>query len=436
MSGPWSVWEDSGRVLAEIAASTAVALGIYFAIGDVAPDSHPVSERIEIDATAEVSVPAAAEAENVDTAAARHGAGAAALMALPYAGWDDNADDSLLGVTALDEDRAWPGFNLYTNEENEVHLLDMTGRRVHTWTLARRFVHCELPELLGSGELLVVCVGQALVRVDWHSNVVWRKRLNVHHDVAVDRDGSILVLYEEPERMYQGHRVTFDGIARLSAEGEFLDKWSMFQDLEALRKWHPASKLDTPAAGDSDDVFDYYHVNSLEVLPPTPLGEKDPRFRAGNLLVCLRNVNVVAVLDQDTREVLWTWGAGELDFPHMPTLLENGHLLVFDNGLLRGYTRVLEVDVATGEIVWRHQGEPPEEFYSKWRGSNQRLANGNTLICESEKGHAFEVTREGEVVWEFWNPDVENGRRRRIYRFMRVGEDRLREIRRSVGGIR
>lgn len=34
----------------------------------------------------------------------------------------------------------------------------------------------------------------------------------------------------------------------------------------------------------------------------------------------------------------------------------------------------------------------------------QRLANGNTLICEGDCGRIFEVTSDGELVWEFVNP--------------------------------
>jgi hypothetical protein len=33
-----------------------------------------------------------------------------------------------------------------------------------------------------------------------------------------------------------------------------------------------------------------------------------------------------------------------------------------------------------------------------------RLTNGNTLVTEGVKGHFFEVTREGAVVWEYWSP--------------------------------
>jgi hypothetical protein len=37
-------------------------------------------------------------------------------------------------------------------------------------------------------------------------------------------------------------------------------------------------------------------------------------------------------------------------------------------------------------------------------GAVQRLPNGNTLVTESEGGRVIEVTRDGEIVWEFHTP--------------------------------
>ncbi len=37
-------------------------------------------------------------------------------------------------------------------------------------------------------------------------------------------------------------------------------------------------------------------------------------------------------------------------------------------------------------------------------GSAQRPANGNTFICESAFGRLFEVTPQGETVWEYIIP--------------------------------
>jgi hypothetical protein len=104
-------------------------------------------------------------------------------------------------------------------------------------------------------------------------------------------------------------------------------------------------------------------------------------------------------------------------------MLPDGHILVFDNGVRRKYSRVLEVDPASGEIVWEYRGEVPELFYSEARGSAQRLPNGNTLICESDRGRAFEVTPGGEIVWLWKNPDIQGGRRSTVYRMTRLPRD-------------
>jgi len=54
------------------------------------------------------------------------------------------------------------------------------------------------------------------------------------------------------------------------------------------------SVADLPEGGRAQNgaiKYDYFHLNTITVLPETPLGIKDDRFRAGNLLVCFRNVN-------------------------------------------------------------------------------------------------------------------------------------------------
>ena len=37
--------------------------------------------------------------------------------------------------------------------------------------------------------------------------------------------------------------------------------------------------------------------------------------------------------------------------------------------------------------------------------------DGDTLITDSESGRAFEVTREGAKVWEFWKPESVDAKR-------------------------
>ena len=55
-------------------------------------------------------------------------------------------------------------------------------------------------------------------------------------------------------------------------------------------------------------------------------------------------------------------------------------------------------------IVWQYQGSPPGTFFSWFISGAQRLETGNTLICEGIWGRIFEVTSEGEIVWEYISP--------------------------------
>jgi hypothetical protein len=131
------------------------------------------------------------------------------------------------------------------------------------------------------------------------------------------------------------------------------------------------------------------------------LAQRSPLFAKGNILTCMRNVNAVLIIDGKTKKILWIWGPTNLVFPHNPVLLENGHILLFNNGTEK--SEVLELDPMTREVVWRYTDK---DFFSISRGRVQRLSNGNTLIISNSQGYAVEVTPEREVVWKFMNPDL------------------------------
>jgi len=94
--------------------------------------------------------------------------------------------------------------------------------------------------------------------------------------------------------------------------------------------------------------------------------------------------------------------------------------MVFENAPSRGYSRILEIDPPAKKTVWQYQADPLEEFFSVNRGGCQRLPNGNTLITESNEGRVFEIAQTGEVVWEFYNPDVVDGKRGIIHNLRRI----------------
>jgi len=147
---------------------------------------------------------------------------------------------------------------------------------------------------------------------------------------------------------------------------------------------------------------DVFHTNTVRPIRGG-LEDEFPMFKEGHLLLSLREIHTIAVLDPENEVITWAL-TGQWKFQHEPRLLENGHLLLFDNRGNHGRSQVLEIDPLTQEIVWAYRGDPPKSFYSQDIGSVDRLPNGNTLIIESRRGRAFEVTPDKEIVWEFVNP--------------------------------
>lgn len=338
------------------------------------------------------------------------------LRALGYAGWDEEADPERSGVTVLDRKRAVPGPTCYGDEPaGRLVGVDLEGREVAAWHApGHDRVEVGLP--LDDGGAVLLSTDQGVTRVDRDSRIVWRAPLPCHHDLWPLADGGFLVPVHT-ERAFRGRRVRFDAVARLDAAGREVGRWDLFGARELLAPHHGPTPLDAPPEEAPEEptepVYDYYHLNAVSVVP------EDSGWLPGSWLLCLRNVDLVLALDPEAREVLWSFGPGELEAPHHPRVTPGGNVLIFDNGRRRGWSRVVEVDPRRDEVVWEYRAPG---FFSEIRGAAQRLPGGNTLITESERGRVFEVTRDGEVVWEYWNPVLEDGARRRIYRALRFPE--------------
>jgi hypothetical protein len=292
--------------------------------------------------------------------------------------------------------------------------------------------------MLPDGDLLVIIRDVMLMRLDWDSNVKWETRARFHHDIALDQADNIYSLSSHPAWVL--HRsepipILDDYLTILSPRGDLKRQLSFF---EALEHEIPSPNLDAilyhivqpgqlkgivePQPTDDnllahDSIYDVLHINSLQVIDRDVSG----LCKKGDILFCSKMLNLIGVVNLQAEKLVWGWGADQLDKPHHPTLLENGNILLFDNGTNRKYSRVVELHPPTGEIVWQYQGPEPDGFFSSWGGACQRLPNGNTLITDSSRARIFEVTKEGELVWEFFNPlKARNGRRATVYRMTRI----------------
>jgi hypothetical protein len=334
------------------------------------------------------------------------------------------------GVTKSCPGATYDGLTLYTSGDTQAaYLIDMAGRVVHQWArplstiwhperatnelVPDDKVYWRAGRVYPNGDLLMVCVGYgitpwglALVRLDKDSNLVWSYQRNTHHDLDVGSDGRIYALVHDirstppPGLETLTSPLIEDRIVILDDGGHELQSISI---LEAIR--------DSPFVDVILDELmykkdgDVLHANSIAVIEPE-VAAKLSFAKAGQILVCLREVNLVAVVDPGTARVVWML-RGPWHRPHDAEFLPDGNLMIFDNrGNVgpHGLSRIIEVDPETSGIVWTYAGAADAPFFSKIRARQQRLPNGNTLITESDGGRLIEVTRAGAIVWEFANP--------------------------------
>lgn len=358
------------------------------------------------------------------------------LVSLPYVDWSDEiAEPSESGATVYEAEQVCPGYRLYNIAGTcELVLLDESFTEVHRWSLAAAGFadNCRFwsrGTLLPDGDVIIVgaknipdqptwgaTMGCYVARLTWAGDVVYCKYMPAHHDFEALPDGRVLTLTERfrsiPE--YRTDADVLEGfVTMLSPEAEVVDELSLYDLWMNSPDVLPVLQDVPIAEWGHGPIVDTFHPNTVEWLKPEPeLAAQHGLYRGDKVLVTVRFQDMVVIADWNTKKAVWGWGRGELDCPHGGTLVPGGNILIFDNGRGRRWSRVVEVDPRTDKIVWQYQAEERGEFFSSGGGSNSRLPNGNTLIVESHKGRVFEVVPDGEIVWEFLCPVLnEEGKR-------------------------
>jgi hypothetical protein len=209
-----------------------------------------------------------------------------------------------------------------------------------------------------------------------------------------------------------------DHLTLLGQDGTVVESMSLLDAIRNNADVFPLQPVKPSGQGVRPWV-DLFHANSIEWMHHDSLFPKHDRYGPNNVLVCFRHQDRVAIFNWPENKVVWSWGQEQISGPHDARVLKNGHILLFDNGLGRGWSRAIEVDPLIGEIVWEYRSDPPHRFYTASKGSVQRLPNGNTLLAESDQGRAIEVTPDGEVVWKFTCPyRLDDGKRAAIVRMI------------------
>jgi hypothetical protein len=110
--------------------------------------------------------------------------------------------------------------------------------------------------------------------------------------------------------------------------------------------------------------------------------------------------------------IVWQYGQfgvtgsapDQLNVPVQNTWLPNRHVLITD----QANERIIEVDVATKEIVWQYgtaglSGNGPNQLNNP--NCAELLENGHILICDENNNRAIEVTRTKQIIWQYGSGD-------------------------------
>ena len=321
-----------------------------------------------------------------------------------------------MGVTVIDTSKVYSGYNIIISGHGPgVSLLNMNGEVVHSWFNSQVSLYGIWPNaqdqeipidfwrrayLTEDGDLIVMIEGGGIVKVDKDSNFLWASEYNgAHHDVDVDGDGNIYTIGRDihiNDRYFPDQYISEDYICILDSAGN-RTRWISTLDVLANSSYAPVLRR-------MPDGGDVLHCNTIEYIRPEMLPENySGPLRPGTVLLSFRSIDLVCAVDLEEETVYWA-DSDLWRMQHQPSVLSDGTMLVFDNQGMGEKSTVLQFDPATEEVLWFYRGDEEHPFYSVGSGSCQRLSNGNTLITESMMGRAFEVTHEGQIVWEFFNP--------------------------------
>jgi hypothetical protein len=192
-------------------------------------------------------------------------------------------------------------------------------------------------------------------------------------------------------------------VLKVSLDGEILNEISVTDifkenDLLGLLGLATTSNRLVNVTGDT------LHLNDVETFPSHM---EEGVFKAGDIILSLRNINTILVFREEDLKVTHI-STGTVIRQHDPDFIDGNTISIFDNYNIApmdyGHqSRILIMSFETGEHYTHFAGSDTQPFYTDVQGNHQWLPNGNMIITESRNARAFEIDPEGNIVWEYIN---------------------------------
>lgn len=370
-----------------------------------------------------------------------------------------------VGLIMNDAAQSYNSYTLFApSTSTSTYLIDNNGNLVNKWE--SEFTAGLSAYLLEDGHLLrsasivdptrEATITGGFQKFEWDGTLVWNYYHGTqHHDIEPMPNGNVLMVVNDRQTKNAAIQAGRDpsliddtNIRSLSilevsytgeTTGDIIWQWNawehLIQDFDKT-KGNFGVVAEHPELIDinyvKDGGQDWLHTNSVAYNEDLD-----------QILVSNRNTNEIWIIDHSTTnsDLLYRWGnpiayrAGTVDDRKLfeqhdahwvgSGLQGDGNIQIFNNGNGRPaglYSTVIEImppidnlgtyALNTGtafdpsNYTWEYTAPTPEDFSSPKYGGSQRLPNGNTLICNSDKGEFFEVNQSDEIVWKYINPVV------------------------------
>lgn len=314
----------------------------------------------------------------------------------------------------------------------------------------------------GDSNFNVGGAGGRVEQIDWDNNLIWSYEYSTadyrqHHDVEMLPNGNVLMIAWEYKSeaditaaggdlsvhtagaLWPDHIIEVQPTS--TGSGTIVWEWHVWdhliQDYDAAKPNHGAiadhpEKIGLNYAMNGD--ADWTHINSV-----------DYNAELDQILLSVHNFSEVWIIDHSTTtaeaagsagDLLYRWGnpqaygmgtSGDqqLFSQHDAEWIEaglpgEGDILIFNNGAGRTGGSYSSVDEITPPVnpdgsyalvvgsayepaglTWTYPETADTSFFAQNISGSQRLANGDTLICDGPDGYFFEVNSGGVVVWDY-----------------------------------